>query len=309
MMSKKEYAFWVCAFYITTFALLAVGTFYDLAIDAALYNPVQKFSLFMQNYGEAARWGLWGPASAILFASRAWECETTLTVLGKIFKNMSDKTRNVLMKIADIGYGAGFLALGYFGWQKLIKNVVKHWFSDETKETAAYTVVLALAVIAVDLLTAFLTKKLVKPETLKKVKALAYGGIIYGILYRAVMDPVKSCFERTRYYQLLEANDMSLFTRWYVHGNGGDSFPSGHAGSAAATFLSLTLCDRLECCKNKERLFFILSWGYTCIMMYSRMVMGKHYLTDVAAGAILGFTFVLIARELFVKRFCEKVKL
>lgn len=35
--------------------------------------------------------------------------------------------------------------------------------------------------------------------------------------------------------------------------------------------------------------------------------MGKHFLTDVTMGALLGFTFCLLARELFTRRAAKKL--
>lgn len=61
---------WVVSFYVLTAALLLVGTFYDLQIDKALYNPENAFALFLQKYGEVPRFALWGPAAALLYASR-----------------------------------------------------------------------------------------------------------------------------------------------------------------------------------------------------------------------------------------------
>ena len=60
---------WVVSFYVLTAALLLVGTFYDLQIDKALYNPENAFVLFLQKYGEVPRFALWGPAAALLYAS------------------------------------------------------------------------------------------------------------------------------------------------------------------------------------------------------------------------------------------------
>lgn len=46
MMKKREYMLWVVSFYVLSAALLLVGTFYDLQIDKALYNPENAFVLF-----------------------------------------------------------------------------------------------------------------------------------------------------------------------------------------------------------------------------------------------------------------------
>lgn len=318
MMKKKERIFWIVGFYVLTLALFAVGTFYDLRIDRALYNPENGFALFLQKYGEVPRFALWGPAAAVLYATRAWECETTVSVIDffkrKLGKKggLSEKTRATLLRIADFGYGVGFLVLGYFSWQKLIRNVVKQWFSAEVKESTLYTILLVTTILVVDVLAAYLVKRKGNSDTLKKLKPLAYGGIVFGILYRVSIDPVKDLVARTRFHEMIDPaiyNDPNfyLYTPWYMHGNGGSSFPSGHTASGAAAFLSLTLCDALDCCKNKERLFFVLSWGYTWLLGFTRLIMGKHFLTDVTMGALLGFTFCLLARELFTRRAAKKL--
>ena len=315
MLKKREYIFWIAMFCGLTLLLLSVGTVYDLQIDCALYNPENGFARFLQDYGEVPRFALWGPAAAVLYATREWECETAVALIDKLRRKkggLSEKAKTTLLKIANWGFGIGFLVLGYFSWQKLIRNVVKHWFSDETKETVLYTVFLVTVILAVDVLAAYFAKRKISEKTLRALKPLAYGGIVFGILYRVSINPIKNLVERTRFYEMLTVYDdraFTMFTAWYQKGFGGSSFPSGHTASGAALFLSLTLCDTLDCCKNKERLFFLLSWGYTWLLGFTRMIMGRHFLSDVAAGALLGFLFALAARELFVRRAAKKIGL
>lgn len=321
MLKKREYIFWLAAFYVLTLGLLCIGTVYDLEIDRALYNPENGFALFLQKYGEVPRFALWGPAAAVLYATRDWESERLVRVvsffkmkLSKSKNGLSETARTKLLRIAEFGFGIGFLVLGYFSWQKLIKNVVKQWFSDEVKESVLYTILLVTAILVVDVLAAYYAKRYMKQDTLQKLKPLAYGGIVFGILYRIGIDPIKNAVERTRFYEMIDPmihNDpqFTMYTPWYIHGNGGASFPSGHTASGAALFLSLTLCDTVDAFKNKERVFFLLSWVYTWLLGFSRMIMGRHFLSDVAVGAMLGFTFALLARELFVRRAAKKLGL
>lgn len=70
MMKKREYILWVVSFYLLTAALLLVGTFYDLQIDKALYNPENAFVLFLQKYGEVPRFAL---LARELFVRRFWK--------------------------------------------------------------------------------------------------------------------------------------------------------------------------------------------------------------------------------------------
>lgn len=315
MLKKREYIFWISMFCGLTLLLLAAGTMYDLQIDCALYNPNNGFARFLQDYGEVPRFALWGPAAAVLYATREWECETTVALFDALRRKkggLSEKAKATLTKIANWGFGIGFLVLGFFSWQKLIKNVVKRWFADEVRDTVFYTVVLVTVIVAVDVLAAYFVKRKISEKTLRALKPLAYGGLVFGILYRVSIDPVKNLVQRTRFYEMLTVYDdpgFTMFTPWYQKGCGGSSFPSGHTASGGAMFLSLLLCDTLDCCKNKERLFFLLSWGYIWLLGFSRLIMGKHFLSDIAVGALLGFLFALAARELFVRRAAKKLGL
>jgi membrane-associated phospholipid phosphatase len=62
---------------------------------------------------------------------------------------------------------------------------------------------------------------------------------------------------------------------------GSPSFPSGHTSSAFATATSLSLA-------YPEWYVIVPSFAYAGAVAYSRMDLGVHYPSDVAAGAIIG---------------------
>ena len=62
---------------------------------------------------------------------------------------------------------------------------------------------------------------------------------------------------------------------------GSPSFPSGHTSSAFATATSLSL-------SYPEWYVIVPSFAYAGTVAYSRMHLGVHYPSDVAAGAIIG---------------------
>jgi membrane-associated phospholipid phosphatase len=62
---------------------------------------------------------------------------------------------------------------------------------------------------------------------------------------------------------------------------GSPSFPSGHTSSAFATATSLSLA-------YPEWYVIIPSYAYAGTVAYSRMYLGVHYPSDVAAGALIG---------------------
>ncbi|MGV3640968.1 MAG: phosphatase PAP2 family protein [Adhaeribacter sp.] len=90
------------------------------------------------------------------------------------------------------------------------------------------------------------------------------------------------------------------------------SFPSGHATSAMALMGILCYILFLETKTLKARLLTILAAGvYIALMGLSRIYLGMHFLTDIAAGFILGFLWVVLAiglMEYFAHRKLQKEK-
>ena len=68
------------------------------------------------------------------------------------------------------------------------------------------------------------------------------------------------------------------------------SFPSGHA---AAVFSIIPVITRAF----KKTYFIILL--FACLVVLSRIYLGVHYLTDVATGALIGYTTSLIVVEYY----------
>jgi membrane-associated phospholipid phosphatase len=74
------------------------------------------------------------------------------------------------------------------------------------------------------------------------------------------------------------------------------SFPSGHATSAMALMGILCYFIFLEV-ENKQARWalFLASALYTLLMGFSRIYLGVHFLSDIAAGYLLGIMWVLMA--------------
>ena len=74
------------------------------------------------------------------------------------------------------------------------------------------------------------------------------------------------------------------------------SFPSGHSTSAFALVAILSFAI-----KNKNFSIFFLIMG--ALVGYSRIYLGQHFITDVAAGSIIGLFFSIICWMYFEKYF------
>ncbi len=97
------------------------------------------------------------------------------------------------------------------------------------------------------------------------------------------------------------------------------SFPSAHAAYAfyGATILYHFHSQTRRSKKSKKRLnlgrFNLFPWvvfGMAVLVSYSRIYLGVHYLTDVVAGAIIGFIIakILVDRHIHVRQGAQKGK-
>ena len=83
----------------------------------------------------------------------------------------------------------------------------------------------------------------------------------------------------------------------------GQSFPSGHSVSAAiiCCFLGCWIINKV---KNKwlRGLLISLLALFIILVVFSRMYLGQHYLSDTIAGIVLGTGYSIIAFFILKKR-------
>ena len=334
MAQKKSKTIFIFSiiFYIAAIALMIAGSKYDLQIDMKLFEPQSKFSISLEAFGQFVYWGMWGPAATVLFLTRH-SLNECLEVIGKIIPVIKpvSNTQSKAYKFFDFVVKAlsaiGFFALAVIGWKKLIENVLKV-FVDWSQPV--YFIVCAVFAAVVILLFSKIDKKV-----LNKLEALALAGILLGICYK-IVENCKEITNRIRFREMVAASndffndkglsfgrldgletrlqssmkdntDFSAFTPWlkkgddmgiYSHAN---SFPSGHTTYSCTLFLSVLFCNTFEKLKKLAPLALIVSFVYVALMGYSRMIAGAHYLTDVAGGAIIGYTLFIIVWAIYRK--------
>jgi undecaprenyl-diphosphatase len=83
----------------------------------------------------------------------------------------------------------------------------------------------------------------------------------------------------------------------------GFSYPSGHALSTAAMYVTIALLARRHLrLRRQRRLVEGLTTGLIIAVAFSRVYLGVHYLTDVVSGMLLGTAVALFLHRLFAKR-------
>ena len=101
------------------------------------------------------------------------------------------------------------------------------------------------------------------------------------------------------------AGDFSAFSAWYRPGGaGGTSFPSGHTAAACGIFLLLLLPVVFDALKSKATLLAGISLGFIAFSAFCRVWIGRHFLSDTAAAAIImtAVFLLIIQNPLFAKR-------
>lgn len=323
-------------FYALAVGFMIYGTTNDLQVDMAVFNPQSAYAIGFEAFGLVVSWGMWGPIFTVLFLT-AHDLNGCLDILGKLFPfvkpvNTENKKLALLNKSVKLFWQILFFVLCVIGWKKVIENVSKKFF--DISQLMYFIICAVVSVLAILLFSRL------KKETLSKLEYLALAGLLLGLLYKAI-ESCKTITERVRFREMVAASnnilnddglsagklsalhsplssdmvqksDFSAFTKWYHMGNGScgiyshtDSFPSGHTFSSCAVFLSALFCSAFEKLKKYSNVLFIFSGVYVAAMAFSRLVAGAHYLTDVASGAIIGyslFLFVLYVYNLFMKK-------
>lgn len=331
--SNKRIIIFSAVFYLLAAAMMILGSFKDLQIDIALFNPENTFARLAEQFSQFVYWSIWGPAFTLLFLCRRTlnEC---LETIGKLLpfvkpvKNTETKTYKVFNTILNIFTALAFYVLSVIGWKKLIENVLKNILFDCGKEDmsqAFYFIFCAIFSAAV----IFVCSKMIDKEKLRKIESLALLGILLGICYK-IVEEYKEITGRVRFREMVaysndffnkkgltdgqnapltsdmvNGTDFSPFTQWYRKGNDmgvynhSNSFPSGHTTYCCSMFLTYPLCLAYDKLKKAAPFAFMFSTLYVILIAFTRMVAGAHYLTDVAGAAIIGYTLFLITYKIY----------
>ncbi|MGN1328974.1 MAG: phosphatase PAP2 family protein [Eubacterium sp.] len=329
---NKGFIIFSVLLYAVAIGLMVFGTLNDLKIDMTLFNPESMFGKIFESFGLFVYWGIWGIAFAIIFVCRR-DLNESLAVIGRLLPfvkpvaNTDNKVYKVSNLILKVITTLGFFILCGVGWKKLIENVTKNIMLMADKDNLSQAVYFIISFI-VAIISIIIVSKIDK-KTLKKLEALALAGVLFGI-FTKIIEECKTITSRVRFREMVaysngflneeglsegkyspltsamvNGTDFSAFTPWYKIGddmgiyNRADSFPSGHTTCSFATFLSVLLCGAFDKLKKLAPFAVCVSTVYVFVMGYTRMVVGAHYLTDVAGAIIVGYTAVLIVRAVY----------
>lgn len=258
----------IIIFYIAAIIALITAAFCDLKIDIILNNPEDIFANWFRNTGEM-------PSRLI--------CPIAGTVLFYTYKNKLQKIAGFLIAMGGSAY------FGYY--------IGKYFFVEENQMLFSIIYGVGFGVVCL-IVGNFITI----PDKYRDIlRQTAIIGIVVMFAQIIAIEGMKYLWGRVRFRDLIAQGSYDAFTPWYhINGiNGNKSFPSGHTAGAGMSYLMMLFPYILNKWEKKSQICFWIPCVYTSVVAFTRLVMGAHYLSDVAMGGIVSFTIVIVAMKIF----------
>lgn len=263
-MINKQYKYGYLVVIVLCVAAMAAGAKYDWMITDTLYNPQNMFGVIF----EAASW-----LPVYAFIPVLGACNMVRSK-----NNMTTFTVGAFLLIAScciFSYSVcdHFVARGFM------------------RKVNPYLCGIFGGIVAAAL---FLVIRGVKRSVIRKMQAVCGFAFVYMFSYLAVIFALKMVFGRDRYEDIITGGEY-LFAEWFrpVFFSSGSSFPSGHTAAAMGIVVLLLLPFIFRPFKNLKLPLFVFCYAYAFLTAFSRLIMGRHFISDTAA-AILIMTIIFI---------------
>ncbi len=260
---------------------MAAGALWDLALDEWLHSPGSVPGILMEAFG-------WYPLylPALLWLG---------TVLWRGANPLWMRLGAALAATAAMGVMC-YMSLHYLGKRQTpnaLLLVCGVW-------TAVFAAAFALLLLA----------RRRGPAFSRKLHFAVWWGTVYMVLNNIFINALKVVWNRTRFDDMLAAGDFAAFTSWlHPLGNGGTSFPSGHTAAACSVFILVLLCDVFPGWHKRRGLVWAACWAYVGGMALSRLIMGRHFLSDtVMAAFVMTVLFLGMTKSKWYKASVAKLE-
>ena len=258
-------------------ALMVYASFADLAIDKALFSPHSNLGYYFEFYGFLP---LYLPA----------------VLLGPILFHM-------LKGAAQMAAGAYTIcaacALSYVTASRVF---------EEAGAPAPTVYVLSAGFLAAALfMTAF---SRANRKTLQSWLFACGFGTAYMVIGNIIINAIKFVFGRARFFDMAATGTFASFTPWYLPQwfTGETSFPSGHVFGASGILFLAVLMHVSGFGKAARNIGLVFMYGYIFLMAYARVLIGKHFLSDVIASVIItAAIFLTMTNHSIYKDYAKRI--
>ena len=274
---------------------LVLGSFFDLQINQALFNKTNVFGLIVSSFGMIPGYG------ALSFIGGAL---VAVTYKDEKFPKWA-KVIFAVVALALYGTSVYFLGKDVFSVNGF-ENPSIYWLG---------FVIMGVIMVPV----CYFGYRLGKLNENPKMWIILF--ILAGVIFMALVPGVtlfKSIMHRPRYRIAIYEGYVNFHNWWEPYKDYKDiiamsggyltkeefkSFPSGHAGASMCGIILLTTMPLLNKQWMKyQTLFFYIAFGWGLVVMFARMLVGAHFLSDVCVGALLTVVFYYIGNEIIVRK-------
>ena len=276
--------------------LFVIGTFFDESIASHLYSPDSTFVRYVTSCGVFPFF-----AFAVLFIGAL--CE-------RIIKSKFNKIIKVVLAFFCYLIAT---AVGFIGAGSLVdKDSLGGMYPVLNRNIP---VIAGITIVVLPLLLwggYHLAKKTEDKNLALKIVCLL---ILLALAY-ASLQILKSNFPRSRYRLVVQGYENIGFRPWYmpledttkfIKNMGIDkgefrSFPSGHSILSMCMVMILqSLTWFSQKLKDKRIILGVLGAAFLMIIIFTRLILGAHYLSDVSAGAIIVSLLTIIYTLIQIK--------
>lgn len=293
-MKKRFHLLIIIGILVIGFVL---GSFFDLQIDKAIFVKDNAFGLFMASFG-------------------VYPCYAGLAFIGGGLMSTTIKRKELPMWGKIICYVLSIVAYGMS-----IYLCGKEWPSVNgynTPDLAWLSYLVSGIVFAGMYVLAFFVCK--KGDIKQMWRILIVMTVIFTVALLPAGFLIKLVLHRPRYRYLVRTGAVPFYNWWESCPNYKDyfgmtiegfpitkedfkSFPSGHSGTGMimAMFLAYAPVFFTKL-KGKETLMFYIGVAFGFLMMFSRMLVGAHFLTDTCMGSLIVMVVFYCANEFALRK-------
>ena len=276
-MINKKYRLGFIVIIVICIALLAVGAKYDYRITDKLYNPNSVFGIALESFSSLP----------IYLFIPVFGCCMMLTSRDQI-----------------AAFAAG-VAVMIAGCSVEIYMIFRNLYErDVLRTTNPYISGVLGGIAAAGLF--FLMRKIPR-KTIRRIQSMCAFSLVYMVGYLGSHGVLKILCGRDRYEDIITGGEYA-FAQWFkpVFFSSGSSFPSGHVGGAMGVMVLLLIPFIFKGCQKLKLPIFIGCYAYVFIVAVSRMIMGKHFISDIAMSILImtiGFMIVSYLYEMVYRKY------
>ena len=293
-MKKRYHLFIIIGILLIGFVL---GSFFDLQIDKALWSENNTFGLIMASFG-------------------VYPCYAGLAFIGGGLMSTTIKRKELPVWGKILCFFLSALA-----FVMAIYLCAKEWPSVNgynVPHLAWLSYLIAGLVFAGVYVAAYL---ICRKGDIKQMWAML---LVMTVIFTVALLPagfaIKLIIHRPRFRYLVRTGATPFYNWWENCANYKDyigghidgfpitkedfkSFPSGHSGTGMIMAMFLAYAPIFfKKLKGKETLMFYIGAVYGFLMMFSRMLVGAHFLTDTCMGSLIVMVVFYIVNEFARKK-------